>query len=270
MLPLVTNGKTDASTTRRPSSPCTRIVVGSTTASASVPIFAVHDGWSAVSASRRTQSRISSSVSTPGPGRDLAVVERGEPGLAEDVAGDPDGLDPLPAVVGRRQVVEQHRRDARSGRSSGSSRGRGCRRTSGRCAPGSRAPRTARCRRSGRRPGGSGTSGSGSRRRRCCGRSRRPRSGWSRPARGGGTATRSRSWAGPASADRVRSRPAASTRAGRRPRGGPGGSGRPRARRRRRRCRADARSSALPTPDSWRSCGLLIAPPHSSTSPAST
>jgi hypothetical protein len=34
----------------------------------SVPILAVHDGCSAVSASRATQSRISSSVSTVGPG----------------------------------------------------------------------------------------------------------------------------------------------------------------------------------------------------------
>ena len=42
-----------------------------------MPIRAVHDGWSAVSASRATQSRISSSVSTDGPGRRLAAVEYG-------------------------------------------------------------------------------------------------------------------------------------------------------------------------------------------------
>ena len=41
---------------------------GEVTAIASVPILAVHDGCSAVSASRATQARISSSVSTPGPG----------------------------------------------------------------------------------------------------------------------------------------------------------------------------------------------------------
>ena len=41
---------------------------GSTTDSSSVPSLAVHDGCSAVSASRATQSRISSSVSTDGPG----------------------------------------------------------------------------------------------------------------------------------------------------------------------------------------------------------
>ena len=68
MLPLVTYGKTDASTTRRPSVPCTFIVAGSTTDISSTPILAVHDGCSAVSASARTQSRISSSVSTDGPG----------------------------------------------------------------------------------------------------------------------------------------------------------------------------------------------------------
>ena len=68
MLPLVTNGNTDASTTRSPSVPWTHIEVGSTTAASSVPILAVHDGCSAVSASRATQSRISWSVSTPAPG----------------------------------------------------------------------------------------------------------------------------------------------------------------------------------------------------------
>ncbi len=42
-------------------------------------------------------------------GRELAVVERREGGLAEDVARHPDRLDPLPLVVVGRQVVEQHR-----------------------------------------------------------------------------------------------------------------------------------------------------------------
>ena len=41
---------------------------GSTTLASSVPIFAVHDGCSAVSASLATQSRIWSSVSTSLPG----------------------------------------------------------------------------------------------------------------------------------------------------------------------------------------------------------
>jgi len=68
MLPLVTKGNTDASTTRRPSTPCTRIVAGSTTDISSTPMAAVHEGCSAVSASARTQSRISSSVETVGPG----------------------------------------------------------------------------------------------------------------------------------------------------------------------------------------------------------
>ena len=41
-----------------------------------MPIRAVHDGWSAVSASRATQSRISSSVATDGPG-EISPVEYG-------------------------------------------------------------------------------------------------------------------------------------------------------------------------------------------------
>ena len=45
-----------------------------------------------------------------GARRDLAVVELGEPRLAQDVARDPDRLDPFLLVVGRRQVVEEHRR----------------------------------------------------------------------------------------------------------------------------------------------------------------
>ncbi len=68
MLPFVITGITDASATRRPSSPCTFIVDGSTTDAASVPILAVPHGCSAVSASRATHSRISSSVRTEGPG----------------------------------------------------------------------------------------------------------------------------------------------------------------------------------------------------------
>ena len=68
MFPLVMYGITEASTTRNPSSPCTRSEAGSVTASAPVPILAVQDGCSAVSASRRTQSRICSPVATSGPG----------------------------------------------------------------------------------------------------------------------------------------------------------------------------------------------------------
>ncbi len=76
MLPLVTYGMTLASTARRPSTPWTRIVSGSTTESPSTPIRAVQDGWSAVSESLATQARISSSVSTPAPG-DSSPVENG-------------------------------------------------------------------------------------------------------------------------------------------------------------------------------------------------
>src|SRR6478735_6716059 len=70
MLPLVTYGITEASTTRRPATPWTRMVAGSTTAigSESGPSFAVHEGCSAVSASAATHARISVAVDTDGPG----------------------------------------------------------------------------------------------------------------------------------------------------------------------------------------------------------
>ena len=86
--------------------PCTPIVAGSTTAMSSTPIFAVHEGCSAVSPSRRTQSRISSSVATAGPGRGLAAVVRRHRRLVEDAPRDADRLDPLAAVLVGGQVVE--------------------------------------------------------------------------------------------------------------------------------------------------------------------
>ncbi|ANH36734.1 hypothetical protein I601_0281 [Nocardioides dokdonensis FR1436] len=57
--------------------PCTRMVLGSTTDMSSVPILAVHEGCSAVSASSATQSRISWSVLTPGPG-EISPAEKAE------------------------------------------------------------------------------------------------------------------------------------------------------------------------------------------------
>src|SRR5450759_3782436 len=68
MLPLVTYGITEASTTLSPSSPCTPMVNGSTTDIASTPIRREQDGCRAVSASVATQSRISASVFTDEPG----------------------------------------------------------------------------------------------------------------------------------------------------------------------------------------------------------
>ena len=70
ILPFVVLGIAEASTTRKFSIPCTFIVNGSTTAigSDAGPIFALQDGCNAVSPSLRTQSRISSSVWTCGPG----------------------------------------------------------------------------------------------------------------------------------------------------------------------------------------------------------
>ena len=198
-----------------------------------MPILAVHEGCSAVSASVRTQSRISSSVSTDRPGRELAAVERRERRLVEDVARDPHRLDPLAPVVVGGQVVEQHRRVLPRVASSGCAPSRGCRRTSGRCAPGSRGAsvRPARAVVADRDRAGSGTSGSGSRRRRCCGRSRRPRSGWWRRCPRALEQPLERRCAGGCAslqARRDRDRLLA-RRTGCRPRGGPAGSRRRRA-----------------------------------------
>src|SRR5215472_15043649 len=68
MFPFVTYGITDASTTRSPETECTRRDDGSVTDIGPLPIAQVQDGCSAVSASRATQSRISASVDTEGPG----------------------------------------------------------------------------------------------------------------------------------------------------------------------------------------------------------
>ena len=169
---------------------------------------------------------------------DLAVVERFECGLAEDVPRDVDRLDPFAPVLVGRQVVEAERGVLRriGALDRGSSRARPS--TSARRAPGSRGPSRATTRRSGSRSAGSGTSGSGTRRRRCCGRSRRLRSGSWRPARAGGRATGSRPTAGSATAWRAPRRRAAGCDAGCTPRGGPAGARRRPGRRRRRRCRA--------------------------------
>ena len=78
---------------------------------------AVHEGWSAVSASRATHARICSSRLDARPGRRLAALVGRERGLAEDPPGDPDRLHPLPPILVGRQVVEPDRRvDARVGR----------------------------------------------------------------------------------------------------------------------------------------------------------
>ena len=58
ILPDGMVGMTEASTTRNPSMPCTRNVAGSTTDISSVPIAHVHDGCSAVSASRASERAV--------------------------------------------------------------------------------------------------------------------------------------------------------------------------------------------------------------------
>ena len=203
----------------------------------------------------------------PAPGDSSPPSNARERRLAEDVAGAADRLDPLPPVLLGREVVEAQRRvRARVGRD-GSSPSRARRSTSARRAPGSRGRRPATSRRSGSRAAGSGTSGSGRRRRRCCGRSRPPRSGSSPPGPPAQTSHcrpihgrlpplqrglhRDRLRAGVldvdlevvlevlADAGQVVDdvTPSASS------------------------------SAALPTPESWSSCGELIAPPQRITSP---
>ena len=201
---------------------------------------------------------------------ELAVVERRERRLVEDVAGDPHGLDPLAAVVGGGEVVEEHLR-VLLGVGAGDpdpAAGVGVHRADVHLVAVALGRR--RCRRSGSRSAGSGTSGWASRRRRCCARSRRPRSGWWRRGRGGGTATGSRCRGGGARPGRARWRPAAWRRTGCRPRGGPGGSRRRRAASCTMGTPSGCRCSGSPTPESCISWGVLIAPPQRITSPALT
>ena len=110
MLPFVTYGIADASTTRNPSIPRTFIVRGSTTDRSSVPIRHVHEGCSAVSpfpAHPVQDLLVGLHLLARG---ELTAVERTERRLREDRPRDLDRLHPfLPILVGR-QVVEPERR----------------------------------------------------------------------------------------------------------------------------------------------------------------
>src|SRR3954463_9135138 len=118
MLPFGTYGNTDASTTRSPSTPRTRIDVGSTTAVSAGPIFAVPDRR-LVRAHLRRARRVQPRLGIAGApvddllgrlharaGGELAVVVRRHRRLVQDVAGDRGRLGPLLAVVLGREVVE--------------------------------------------------------------------------------------------------------------------------------------------------------------------
>src|SRR4026207_1667657 len=120
MLPLGMYGNTEASTTRSPLVPRTSIVAGSVTDSSSVPLRAAHgrlrgappcgaggmegrlgvagDPFQDLGVGRDARSR-----------RDLAVVERFECGLADDVPPDLRRLDPFAPVLVGRQVIEAER-----------------------------------------------------------------------------------------------------------------------------------------------------------------
>ena len=243
MLPLVTYGKTEASTTRSPSRPCTRIDAGSTTDRSSTPMAAVHDGCSAVSASARTQSRICSSVSTSRPGESSPSLYGAKAGWLRMSRATRIASTHSRRSVSRRQVVELHRRvHLGVGRADPHpAAGVGVHRADVDLVAVALGRRRAvvpdRDREEVEHQVRVGDV------RRCCGRSRRPRSGWWRRGRAGGPATGRRCRAGPASAGRARWRRAASRRTGRRPRGGPGGSRRRRASGARRRCRGRGAAS---------------------------
>jgi len=69
----------------------------------------VHEGWRAVSPSRPTQSRISLSLETLGPGEISPASNSAKALLSKDVPGNVDRLDPLTAVLVGGQIVEAQR-----------------------------------------------------------------------------------------------------------------------------------------------------------------
>ena len=86
--------------------PRTAIVAGSSTSSSPVPMRHVQEGCRAVSASRATQSRISSSDVTAGPGESSPSLNGSKRRLRQDLARAGDCLQPLAAVLLGGQVVE--------------------------------------------------------------------------------------------------------------------------------------------------------------------
>jgi hypothetical protein len=86
-LPVVIEGMTELSTTRRPETPITRSS-GSTTASGSsmAPMRAVHEGCSALSSRSRNEGVDLFVRHAIRAGLDFAAAERGEGRLLEDFA----------------------------------------------------------------------------------------------------------------------------------------------------------------------------------------
>jgi hypothetical protein len=108
MFAFVIEGITDASTTRSPSSPWTRIVAGRRR-----ELVDAHPARA-----RRVERRLGVARDPVEdllvrldlrPGRELARVERRERGLPEDRAARSDRLEPLAAVLLGREVVEAER-----------------------------------------------------------------------------------------------------------------------------------------------------------------
>ena len=86
ILPPTKSGITEASTTRSRSVPRTRIWP-STTESGSAPIRQVPLGWNTVPSELRMKASISSSVSTPGPGRTSSPRTGSKAGVRDRTVG---------------------------------------------------------------------------------------------------------------------------------------------------------------------------------------
>ncbi len=84
-------------------------LAGSVTDIGPVPIAQVQDGCSAVSPSRRTQSRICSGVCTAGPGDSSPALYGSMAGWVKIVRATRDRLDPFAPVLLGGQVVEPQR-----------------------------------------------------------------------------------------------------------------------------------------------------------------
>ena len=104
VLPETSVGMMEQSTTHSPSAPRTRRR-GSTTAPSSLPMRHVPEGWKMVAPLRRAKSRMSASLSTAGPGRDLLRDQIGQGRRVRELARELDALDRVVAVRLGREII---------------------------------------------------------------------------------------------------------------------------------------------------------------------